>query len=73
VPTDGVTAEHGIGSFLGDLLQPHVVPGLGVRPLRDPELIGLGGRDYPMMSTATVAGSRGASVSRKNAIPSSIA
>ena len=30
-------------------------------------------RDYPMMSTATMADSRGASVSRKNAIPSSIA
>jgi hypothetical protein len=30
-------------------------------------------RDYPMMSTATIADSRGASVSRKKAIPSSIA
>jgi hypothetical protein len=31
------------------------------------------GRDYPMMYTATIAESRGASVSRKKAIPSSIA
>jgi hypothetical protein len=30
-------------------------------------------RDYPMMNTATIADSRGASVSRKKAIPSSIA
>jgi hypothetical protein len=30
-------------------------------------------RDYPMMKTATIADSRGASESRKNAIPSSIA
>jgi hypothetical protein len=30
-------------------------------------------RDYPMMNTATIADPRGASVSRKNAIPSSIA
>jgi hypothetical protein len=36
VPTDIATAEHGIGSFLGDLLQPHVVPDLVVRPLGDP-------------------------------------
>jgi hypothetical protein len=33
---------------------------------------GLGG-DYSMMNTATIAESRGASVSRKKAIPSSIA
>jgi len=30
-------------------------------------------RDYPMMNTATIADWRGASVSRKKAIPSSIA
>ena len=36
VPTDIVTAEHGIDSFLGGLLQPHVVHDLGVRPLGDP-------------------------------------
>ena len=30
-------------------------------------------RDYPMMNTATIAASRGSSVSRKKAIPSSIA
>jgi hypothetical protein len=36
VPTDIVTAEHGIDSSLGGLLQPHVALDLGVRPLGDP-------------------------------------
>jgi hypothetical protein len=36
VPTDFVTAEHGIDSFLGGLLRPHVALDLGVRPLGDP-------------------------------------
>ena len=36
VPTDIVTAEHGLDSFLGDLLRPHVALDLGVRPLGDP-------------------------------------
>jgi hypothetical protein len=31
-----VTAEHGIDSFVGGLLRPHVVLDLGVRPLGDP-------------------------------------
>jgi hypothetical protein len=36
VPTDIVTAEHGIDSFLGGLYQPLVVLDLGVRPPGDP-------------------------------------
>jgi hypothetical protein len=36
VPTDIVTAEHGLDSFLGGLLRPPVALDLGVRPLGDP-------------------------------------
>jgi hypothetical protein len=36
VPTDIVTAEHGLDSFLGGLLRPRVALDLGVRPLGDP-------------------------------------
>jgi hypothetical protein len=33
MPTDIVTAEHGIDSFLGALLRPHVALDLRIRPL----------------------------------------
>jgi hypothetical protein len=36
VPTDIVAAEHGLDSFLGGLLRPHVALDLMVRPLGDP-------------------------------------
>jgi hypothetical protein len=36
MPTDIVTAEHGLDSFLGGLLRPHVALDLGVRPLGGP-------------------------------------
>jgi hypothetical protein len=36
VPTDIVTAEHGIDSFLGGVLRPRLALDLGVRRLDDP-------------------------------------
>jgi hypothetical protein len=36
VPTDIVTAEHALDSFLGGLLRPQMALDQGVRPLGDP-------------------------------------